>query len=236
MSGADPALPFTRLEGASPGSAWWSWILELDPFAPATVDAGAVPASERARQAARAGYVGESATACRLASDPDPGVRAVALGALARLGELGVERLSAALRDPDPEVRRRACELAASRDDLEESELSARLGDRAEVAEMAAWALGERAAAGAVPALSDMARGHREPLCREAAVAALGAIGDHAGLAAILAALEDKPAVRRRAVLALAPFEGREVEAALERARSDRDWQVRQAAEDLAAP
>ena len=43
----------------------------------------------------------------------------------------------------------------------------------------------------------------------------------------------DKPAVRRRAVLALAPFEGEDVEAALRRALEDRDWQVRQAAEDL---
>nr|MBA3654191.1 HEAT repeat domain-containing protein [Actinomycetota bacterium] len=71
------------------------------------------------------------------------------------------------------------------------------------------------------------------PLCREAAVAALGAIGDPAGLSAILAATTDKPAVRRRAVLALAPFAGPDVDAALERALEDRDWQVRQAAEDL---
>ena len=41
---------------------------------------------------------------------------------------------------------------------------------------------------------------------REAAVAALGAIGDDRGLDAILAATTDKPAIRRRAVLALAPF------------------------------
>jgi hypothetical protein len=39
--------------------------------------------------------------------------------------------------------------------------------------------------------------------------------------------------VRRRAVLALAAFEGPEVDAALEAARSDRDWQTRQGAEDL---
>jgi uncharacterized membrane protein len=39
--------------------------------------------------------------------------------------------------------------------------------------------------------------------------------------------------VRRRAVIALAPFDGPEVDDALERARTDRDWQVRQAAEDL---
>jgi hypothetical protein len=34
-------------------------------------------------------------------------------------------------------------------------------------------------------------------------------------------------------VLALAPFEGPDVDAALSQAASDRDWQVRQAAEDL---
>jgi HEAT repeat protein len=64
-------------------------------------------------------------------------------------------------------------------------------------------------------------------------VAALGAIGDEAGLEAILAATTDKPAVRRRAVIALAPFEGQNVDAVLQRALEDRDRQVRQAAEDL---
>ena len=39
--------------------------------------------------------------------------------------------------------------------------------------------------------------------------------------------------MRRRAVLALAPFESPEVDAALERALVDRDWQVREAAEEL---
>jgi HEAT repeat protein len=78
-----------------------------------------------------------------------------------------------------------------------------------------------------------VATGHDDPTCREAAVAALGAIGDPTGLPAVLAATGDRPAVRRRAVLALAPFDGPEVEAALERALTDRDWQVRQAAEDV---
>jgi hypothetical protein len=36
-------------------------------------------------------------------------------------------------------------------------------------------------------------------------------------------------------VIALAAFEGPEVDAALRRALEDRDWQVRQAAEDLLA-
>jgi hypothetical protein len=49
----------------------------------------------------------------------------------------------------------------------------------------------------------------------------------------VLRGCEDKATVRRRAVLALAPFDGPEVEAALQRALSDRDIQVRHAAEDL---
>jgi hypothetical protein len=40
--------------------------------------------------------------------------------------------------------------------------------------------------------------------------------------------------VRRRAVIALLAFEGPDVEAAIARARDDRDWQVRQVAQDLA--
>jgi HEAT repeat protein len=78
-----------------------------------------------------------------------------------------------------------------------------------------------------------------DPLARESSVAALGAIGDERSLDAILEATGDKPAIRRRAVLALAPFldpghpRAGEIESALQRALSDRDWQVRQAAEDL---
>ena len=66
--------------------------------------------------------------------------------------------------------------------------------------------------------LIELAGGAEVPLVREAAVAALGAIGDERGLPAIIAGCSDQPAVRRRAVLALAPFDGDEVEAAIERA------------------
>ena len=69
--------------------------------------------------------------------------------------------------------------------------------------------------------------------CAKRAVAALGAIGDPRGLPTILHGCADKPAVRRRAVLALAPFDGEAVDAALQAALVDRDWQVRQAAEDV---
>ncbi len=116
-------------------------------------------------------------------------------------------------------------------------DLTAR-SDGATVAVVAAWALGEARSPRSwarPPGCPSPARAHADALVREAAVAALGAIGDPDGLAAVLAATTDKATVRRRAVLALAAFEGPEVEAALERAREDRDAQVRQAAEDLLA-
>ena len=75
---------------------------------------------------------------------------------------------------------------------------------------------------------------HGDPLVREAAVAALGSLGDERGLEAILRACDDRANVRRRSVLALAPFDTPAVRDALRTARTDRDWQVRQSAEDLA--
>ena len=139
--------------------------------------------------------------------------------------------------DPASAVRQRACQLAA-RSPLPCSEalLVAALADQDDsVTELAAFALGERGEVlpATVDALTQVARHHPAPLCREAAVAALGAIGEPEGLATILAALTDKPAVRRRAVVALAAYDGPAVTSALERAGSDPDWQVRQAAEDL---
>jgi len=109
------------------------------------------------------------------------------------------------------------------------------------VVEVAAWASGEHERVGddELAALIGLAGGAPDPLVREAAVAALGAIGDDRGLDAILAATGDRPAIRRRAVLALAPFvapdheRATDVAAALAGAAEDRDWQVRQAAEDV---
>ena len=190
--------------------------------------------AERRRLAAAAGHESDEPAARALLGDPHPTVRATALAALVRMGRSGGPDFAAAVADVHPAVRRRAAVEAVGA----VVDLVPLLGDPEPlVAEAAAWALGERAAGAgsrAVSALARMATQHPDALCREAAVAALGAIGDAGGLAAILAATADKAPVRRRAVLALAPFDGPEVEAALQRARTDRDWQVRQAAEDLA--
>jgi HEAT repeat protein len=196
----------------------------------------------RRRVVALAGLRGDVPTARAGLADADPAVRSAALAALARAGGLNLADVVAGLDDPSPAVRRRACEAAvAARVAGSAPPVLARLEDPdATVVEVAAWALGELNDVTAVPpgtvaALSRVASAHTDALAREAAVAALGAIGDPEGLAAILVGTRDKPAVRRRAVLALAPFDGSDVDEALRRAATDRDWQVRQAAQLLGA-
>jgi HEAT repeat protein len=179
-------------------------------------------------------------------TDPAPAVRAAALAALVRGAPVrdAARAWDRAAADADASVRRRAADLAPAlqgRRRAPESYVTDALVDRLQdpdvtVVEAAAWALGETVRAPAptvVAALATVVTDHDDALAREAAVAALGAIGDAEGLPAVLAACGDKPAVRRRAVLALAPFTGPDVDAAIAHARDDRDWQVRQAAEDL---
>lgn len=212
--------------------------------APEPTDAPSPAVLADRRRAAIAGHTGDRDTARDLLGHQDPKVRATALGALNRLDALEEAELLAALDDPDPTVRRRACEEATrwrgGVDDPVSAPVAAALAERLSdpddtVIETAAWACGERPppAPSALTRLIDLATGHPDPLCREAAVAALGALGDPIALPAILTATGDRATVRRRAVIALAPFEGPEVDAAIAAAREDRDWQVRQAAEDL---
>jgi HEAT repeat protein len=164
----------------------------------------------------------------------DARTRQLALRAAARRGWLADAEWRRALSDGDAAVRLEALnQFARLKIAGHDAELVAAISDGHElVAEAAAFACGEVGVTSAVPALIDMAISHDDPRCRESAVAALGAIGDDRGRAAIIAALEDKPPVRRRAVVALSNFEGEDVDDALARAGEDRDWQVR-AAVDL---
>lgn len=183
-----------------------------------------------------AGFTGDEATAHNGLGSVDPTIRASSLRALARLGMLTPEHLSSALGDSQAEVRRTAAELSAR---VPAVDLTATVDDAdVFVAEMAAWAMGERdhATDADMETLVRATVHHHEPLVREAAAAALGALGDPRGLDAIIAACSDKPAVRRRAVLALAPFDDPRVDEILRAALTDRDWQVRQNAEDLLNP
>ena len=163
--------------------------------------------------------------------DQEGKVRAAAIGALVRLAAASRADLDRAISDPDPFVRRRICELASR---LPSTDFSPLLDDAdPAVVEAAAYALGETGAKKQVARLAWVAAEHADPLCREAAVAALGAIGDAAGKKAVLTALLDVPAVRRRAVVALAAFDGAAVESALSARLADHDWQTRQAAAEI---
>ena len=163
-------------------------------------------------------------------------VREAAINALVRIDpRTGRAAVEAALADLDPRVRRRAAELSVP----VETDPSSLLDDPdPSVVEVAAFACGEHDWSALdrpapIESLAKIATGHADALCRESAAAALGAIGDPAGLPAVLTACTDRVTVRRRAVLALAAFEDERADAALQAALTDKDWQVRQAAEDL---
>lgn len=167
------------------------------------------------------------------AKEDDASVRRLAISSLDRIGRLSDKDVRRVLRDSDRDVRCRALEIAHDRVKVE---LDSLLHDEDDlVVETCCWALGERAETSAATraTLATVATKHKVPICREAAIAALGAIGHEDGLDAILQGMSDKATVRRRAVLALAPFEDPRAAAALEEALNDRDRQVRQAAEDL---
>ena len=156
---------------------------------PATDDpeSGLTSSAADRRRALVAGHKGDFELAIELSRHDSPSVRVAALAALDIAGHLAPEVIVDALGDPDSKVRRRACELSgrqtASGADLDGiiGALVGRLSDAEPlVAETAAWALGElapRAKAktrrNAVGSLAATA-GHGDPLCREAAVAALG--------------------------------------------------------------
>ena len=183
-----------------------------------------------------AGFSGDREMAVSGLSASDGATRASALRSLARMGQLDTDTLVKFLRDTDCEVRRTAVELSAPFHMVEVHTLID--DDDVFVAEMVAWCLGERTVIRdeEIEVLIDRTTTHDEAVVREACAAALGSLGDPRGLSAILAACSDKPAVRRRAILALAPFDGAEVDAALTHALEDKDWQVRQNAEDLINP
>ena len=185
------------------------------------------------RKAILAEHSGDYELANSLLNDEDPKVRGAALSSLEKLGQLSEKILEKSICDHSAEVRKRAVELLAKRP--EPIPLNVLKDKDPLVVETACWALGEKesSTSESIKQLCLIADDHEDQLCREAAVAALGSIGSPLGLETILGALEDKPAIRRRAAIALAAFDDPKVEGALKKSLNDRDWQVRQIAEDL---
>ncbi len=196
---------------------------------------------ERLTELVRAGFATDEASARLVLASLRASAareRVLALRVAAGRDLLDAPAWCRGLDDEDPTVRREALVAIADGggDDVVLDAVLQRLADSDPlVVEGAAFALGERRYEASLDRLIDLAAHHDDPRCREAAVVALGAIGDERGLAAVIDALEDKPPVRRRAVVALANFEGPEVDDALARAREDHDWQVRSAVDRLEA-
>jgi len=163
--------------------------------------------------------------------------RVLALRGLVRRSFVDADLWRRALGDGNVEIRREALQQFAHAPIDDDSLLALVVGMLEEsddlVVEAAAFALGEHLCVNAVVELCAVATNHQDARCRESAVAALGAIGDDRARKTIMHALTDKPAVRRRAIVALSNFEGPDVEAALDLARDDRDWQVRSAVTQL---
>jgi len=163
--------------------------------------------------------------------------RVLALRGVVRRGLDTPEDWRRALGDVDVEVRREALNQVAhaSVDDggVYVAIVLCLDDDDALVVDGAVFALGEHHHIAAVDKLCVIATSHEDARCRESAVAALGALGDDRARPAILGALDDKPPVRRRAIVALSNFEGTDIDEALRRASEDRDWQVRAAVNQL---
>ena len=166
-----------------------------------------------------------------------PRHRILALRGVVRQGLVTSEDWRSALRDVDVHVRREALNQIAHVETLGDDVFAAIVqcldDEDALVVDGAVFALGEHLYGAAVEKMCVIATSHDDARCRESAIAALGAIGDDRARPAILAALNDKAPVRRRAIVALSNFEGPDIDAALERASDDRDWQVRAAVNQL---
>jgi HEAT repeat protein len=163
--------------------------------------------------------------------------RVLALRGLVRLNLMTLEQWRQVLGDADPDVRRDALEQLAhtSFEDSAVLDVVVELLDDSDalVVDAAAFALGEHTYVPSVERLCVIARDHDDARCRESAIASLGAIGDDRARGVILNALSDKAPIRRRAIVALANYEGPDIDAALEAASDDKDWQVRSAVTQL---
>lgn len=193
-----------------------------------------------AEELVRAGFDGSDQSRATLVTalhHPLPRARSLAIRGLGRHQCVDNAILLPLLRDTNSNVLRDALEVAAHLETVDDEigeALNALLThDDPLVVEATIFASGELGLAALVDSINRITTSHEDARCREAGVIALGQIGLDQGRDVILAALQDKPTVRRRAVVALSSFEGPDIETALDVAAQDRDWQVRSAVEQL---
>ncbi|GMQ92530.1 MAG: hypothetical protein BMS9Abin12_0006 [Acidimicrobiia bacterium] len=138
-----------------------------------------------------------------LLEDTDGSVRAAAAEKLGVCGRRALEHLAEAAGDPEPKVR-----------------------------EAVATAYGELADPSAIGWLVEVGNNDTDRTVKEAAVAALGAVGDDAAIDPLLGFIASgPPQVRRRAIAAITVFDDPRIEPAIQRATFDRNPGVRETAE-----
>ncbi len=166
----------------------------------------------------------------------DPAVRRIAVASVAQhiAGDDLVPTLGAVLlHDESAVVRAEAAEALGGTDGDAMPFLLQAVDDPDErVVEAVATAFGELADERATDWLLDAAQTHADRLVREAAVVALGSIGDPSVLPVLLdLVVSAPPQVRRRTVVALTAFDDPAVGDALRKATEDRNPMVREVAE-----
>jgi len=164
---------------------------------------------------------------------PDPHLRRLAVSALTGTRTGTIDQFASALADEVPTVRAEAAEALGH---CGAGALPALDGARRDVdtrvVEATATAYGEIGDPIAVDWLIQQAEDADDRGVREAAVAALGAIGDERARSVLIAlTASGPPQIRRRAVVALTVFDGADVETAIAGAGEDRNPMVREAAQ-----
>ena len=138
-----------------------------------------------------------------LLEDESGSVRAAAAEKLGSCGDRALDHLAKAALDTEPKVR-----------------------------EAVATAYGEVADPSAITWLVEVGHDDSDRTVKEAAVAALGAIGNASAIDPLLAFVaKGPPQVRRRAIAAITVFDDPRIEPAIQRAAFDRNPSVREAAE-----
>jgi HEAT repeat protein len=161
--------------------------------------------------------------------DADPRTRALAVRAAMHQGVLSASRALTIATDAEPMVRRELWHGAASTW-LDIDATPALCDSDPLVREAAVCAIGEQAQTRYRARVEQLAQHDDDARVREAAVVTLGQIADPASIPVLVTILNnDKAPVRRRVVVALSAFDDPRVEAALDEANDDRDWQTRDA-------
>lgn len=166
--------------------------------------------------------------------DEDPILRRMATTALdVASANILFDRLVELLEDEETSIRAAAAEKlgVCGRRSLEYLD-AARHDDEPDVREAVATAYGEISDASAIPWLAEVGNDDQDRTVKEAAVAALGAIGSYEAVDPLLEFIaKGPPQVRRRAIAAITVFDDPRIEPAIKRAAFDRNPGVREAAE-----